>query len=185
MTSHLTQQNVELQENQFVARIVSSRGNNLHEVITAEEEQFLVTMPTKFRKTLWVKRGNYLILQPIEEGDKVRAEIVHVLDAENIAFLLGKEQWPNKFVSDAEQLTSRRGALKEDEDPDMYPPSSSESEVDESEDASDEEQELWNVTLLFDSTYVKIIIITLHIHYTDVFSISHELLLYCWYASEF
>jgi hypothetical protein len=36
-------------------------------------------MPNKFRKNVWVKRGNYCIVEPIEEGDKVKAEIVRIL----------------------------------------------------------------------------------------------------------
>ena len=36
-------------------------------------------MPTKFRKNVWIKRGDYVLVQPIEEGDKVKAEIVQIL----------------------------------------------------------------------------------------------------------
>ena len=32
-------------------------------------------MPSKFRKNIWVKRGDYFVVTPIEEGDKVKAEI--------------------------------------------------------------------------------------------------------------
>lgn len=40
------------------AQIVGSRGNNLHEVLTSRGDTFLVSMPTKFRKNIWIKRGN-------------------------------------------------------------------------------------------------------------------------------
>ena len=36
---------------------MSSKGNNLHEVQTAKGEHYLVSMPTKFRKNVWIKRG--------------------------------------------------------------------------------------------------------------------------------
>jgi hypothetical protein len=36
-------------------------------------------MPTKFRKNVWIKRGDFVMVQPIEEGDKVKAEISHIL----------------------------------------------------------------------------------------------------------
>ncbi|KAH8241138.1 hypothetical protein KR032_005498, partial [Drosophila birchii] len=58
-------------EQQQIVRVVSSRGNNLHEVETAKseaEENFLVSMPNKFRKSMWVKRGDFLLIEPIEEG---------------------------------------------------------------------------------------------------------------------
>eukprot|EP00061_Rhincodon_typus_P007965 g30157.t1 len=39
-----------------VAMVLGSPGNNLHEVETAQGERFLASMPTKFRKNIWIKR---------------------------------------------------------------------------------------------------------------------------------
>uniref|UniRef100_A0A8C0AG41 Probable RNA-binding protein EIF1AD n=1 Tax=Bos mutus grunniens TaxID=30521 RepID=A0A8C0AG41_BOSMU len=36
-------------------------------------------MPSKYRKNIWIKRGDFLIVDPIEEGEKVKAEISFVL----------------------------------------------------------------------------------------------------------
>jgi probable RNA-binding protein EIF1AD len=45
-------------------------------------------MPTKFRKNVWIKRGDFIMVQPIEEGDKVKAEIVHILvDKHHIKYI--------------------------------------------------------------------------------------------------
>ena len=81
VTKELLEDNFELpRENQKIVRIVAGRGNNLHQVIEADEKTtYLVSMPNKFRKNVWVKRGNYCIVEPIEEGDKVKAEIVRIL----------------------------------------------------------------------------------------------------------
>lgn len=38
-------------------QVTAGRGNNLHEVETAQNEKFLVSMPTRFRKNVWIKRG--------------------------------------------------------------------------------------------------------------------------------
>lgn len=38
-------------------QVVGSPGNNLHEAVTSKGERFLVSMPTKFRKNIWIKRG--------------------------------------------------------------------------------------------------------------------------------
>ena len=38
-------------------QVIGSRGNNLHEAVTALGKTFLVSMPTKFRKNIWIKRG--------------------------------------------------------------------------------------------------------------------------------
>merc|ERR1712086_553940 len=86
VTKELLDDNFELpKENQKIVRIVAGRGNNLHQVIEADEKTtYLVSMPNKFRKNVWVKRGNYCIVEPIEEGDKVKAEIVRILYKDQI-----------------------------------------------------------------------------------------------------
>lgn len=87
-------------DNQQIVKIISSRGNNLHEVETSlePEEKFLVSMPTKFRKNVWIKRGDYVIVEPIEEGDKVKAEIVRILTPEHIKIFTNDGIWPKKFT---------------------------------------------------------------------------------------
>lgn len=50
-------------------------------------------MPTKFRKNVWIKRGDYVITQPIEEGEKVKAEIVQILFPEQIRYIKSQNLW--------------------------------------------------------------------------------------------
>lgn len=61
---------------------MGGRGNNLHEVFDPKEPEvsacYLVSMPTKFRKNVWIKRGDFVLVSPIEEGDKVKGEIIQV-----------------------------------------------------------------------------------------------------------
>lgn len=86
--------------NQQIVRILSSRGNNLHEVEGSDnDEKFLVSMPTKFRKNVWVKRGDFIIVEPIEEGDKVKAEIIRILTPQHIKEFTKDGIWPPKFVT--------------------------------------------------------------------------------------
>ncbi|KAM7354102.1 putative RNA-binding protein EIF1AD [Cochliomyia hominivorax] len=87
-------------ENQQIVRVVCSRGNNLHEVETAQadDDHFLVTMPTKFRKNVWVKRGDFILVEPIEEGDKVKAEICKILTPEHIKEYTKANIWPKRFT---------------------------------------------------------------------------------------
>lgn len=40
-----------------MSQVLGSNGNNLHEAVTDSGEQFLLSMPTKFRKNIWIKRG--------------------------------------------------------------------------------------------------------------------------------
>ncbi|XP_061689986.1 probable RNA-binding protein EIF1AD [Syngnathoides biaculeatus] len=87
-------------EKQQIVKVTGSRGNNLHETVTAQGEMFLVSMPTKFRKNIWIKRGDYVIVDPIEEGEKVKAEICSILYKDHIVYLQKRDLWPESFVID-------------------------------------------------------------------------------------
>ncbi len=65
----------------------------MHEIETSEGEKYLVSMPTKFRKNVWIKRGDFVLIQPIEEGEKVKAEIVAILYAEQIKYIQNQGKW--------------------------------------------------------------------------------------------
>ncbi|CRL00835.1 CLUMA_CG014087, isoform A [Clunio marinus] len=86
-------------DNQEIVKIISSKGNNLHEVESAlGMNKFLVSMPTKFRKNVWIKRGNFVIVERIPEGDKVKAEIVRILTDEHIKEFTKDGIWPKEFT---------------------------------------------------------------------------------------
>lgn len=57
-------------------------------------------MPTKFRKNIWVKRGDYLLVEPIAEGDKVKAEIVKIMNKDSIKYYKENNLWPKEFEAD-------------------------------------------------------------------------------------
>lgn len=116
-------------ENQRIARIVMPKGNNLHEVEPEDTtETVLASMPTKFRRNLWVKRGDFVLVEAIEEGDKVKAEIVRVLTPEHVKEYTKANLWPKKFTrkrdheeenSDLEdefQNPNRRGGVEDDDE---------------------------------------------------------------------
>lgn len=54
-------------------------------------------MPTKFRKNVWIKRGDFVVVDPILEGDKVKAEIVQILYKEQIKYIKEQGLWPSQF----------------------------------------------------------------------------------------
>lgn len=85
------------QEGQEIVKVLSSRGNNLHEVESASGDTYLVSMPTKFRKNVWVKRGDFILVEPIPEGDKVKAEMVRLLTNEHIKCFKKSGAWPETF----------------------------------------------------------------------------------------
>lgn len=84
-------------ENQTVGMIVHGCGNNLHKANLPSGEEVLVSMPKKFRVNVYVKRGNFVILEPILEGVKVRFEVVNILYQEQIQFIQDHGMWPEEF----------------------------------------------------------------------------------------
>ncbi|XP_045621162.1 probable RNA-binding protein EIF1AD [Procambarus clarkii] len=92
---------------QSIVKVVRPRGNNLHQVTTANGEEFLASMPLKFRKHVWIKRGDYVVTEPIPEGNKVRAEIVRILMKDHIRYIMQNSKWPSEFVEHSEDVKEK------------------------------------------------------------------------------
>lgn len=93
-------------ENQQIVKVVSSRGNNLHEVQAPDGSSFLASMPSKFRRNVWVKRGDYVLVEPIKEGDKVKAEMVRVLTSDHVKCYKKEGVFPSAFLEDSNHSKS-------------------------------------------------------------------------------
>ncbi|ETE57784.1 putative RNA-binding protein EIF1AD [Ophiophagus hannah] len=104
-------------ERQQIVRVLGTPGNNLHEVETPEGTRFLVSMPTKFRKNIWIKRGDFLLVDPIEEGEKVKAEISFVLYKDHVQYLK-KEGYCREGVQSTPQSSGEEDS--EDDDTDLF-----------------------------------------------------------------
>ncbi|OWF36609.1 probable RNA-binding protein EIF1AD [Mizuhopecten yessoensis] len=94
------------EDGQQIVKVTAGKGNNLHEVESQNQDKFLVSMPTKFRKNVWIKRGDFVLVQPIEEGDKVKAEIVTILYKEQIKYIKSEGLWPAVFESEETKSNS-------------------------------------------------------------------------------
>ncbi|KAI7801595.1 probable RNA-binding protein EIF1AD [Triplophysa rosa] len=99
-------------EDQQIMRVLGSNGNNLHEAVTDSGEQFLLSMPTKFRKNLWIKRGDFVIVDPIKEGGKVKGEISFILYRDNIQYLRKLGIWPKGFQESYTSAERNKGTRK-------------------------------------------------------------------------
>ncbi|CAA94859.1 putative RNA-binding protein EIF1AD [Caenorhabditis elegans] len=141
----------ELVDEDIIAQVRQSRGNNLHEVLDQNGDSYVVSMPTKFRKSVWLRRDQFVVVRPITEGDKVKGEIEYILDQDNVLYIRELGKWPTCFEENALKMTreAKRGQTSDKMiDDDMLPPSESEEE-DESEgeetydedDVDDEEEE--------------------------------------------
>lgn len=157
-------------ENQQIVRVVGSRGNNLHEVESPEPivqatsgaaadddndddnkeptatDTFLVTMPNKFRRNIWIKRGDFVIIESITEGKKVKGEIVRILLPHTVHEFKKLGIWPEKFNKKEVPEPAKDDTNSEDDSDDELfknpnrPPAvqSNESDSDD-EESSDEE----------------------------------------------
>jgi len=105
---HALQQGDEFQPcpGQIIVKYLKGVGNNLHEVETYDGSSFLVTMPKKFRNVVYLAKGNCIVIDPIEEGNKVKGEIVCILEPASVTRLIQGKIWP-VVTSDVELSSSR------------------------------------------------------------------------------
>jgi probable RNA-binding protein EIF1AD len=71
-----------LSEGQTVARVLRATGNNVYSVELSSKESILVELPARFRSTIWIKRGSYVVVDLIaleERGNKLAGEITNVI----------------------------------------------------------------------------------------------------------
>lgn len=87
-------------ENSAIVRITASRGSNIFDVVLPSGEQSLAMMPTKFRKLIWVKRGDYVMVDSAladattAQGEaKVKYLITHILSKEQIKHIQENGLW--------------------------------------------------------------------------------------------
>jgi probable RNA-binding protein EIF1AD len=74
----------ELAEHQFIARVGKPEGNNTYTCILPNTKTTLVELAQRFRNTIWIKRGGFVVvdLTPSEErktNNKVEGEIINVV----------------------------------------------------------------------------------------------------------
>jgi probable RNA-binding protein EIF1AD len=145
----------------IVAKIGSSRGANVFEVILPSGAQSLALLPNKFKKVIWVKRNDFVLITSASDESTVfeqasetaalmtlgatpsaapsstkEAKIQH-----QIEFILGKDQiknirdnnlWPAEFEGKGVKGDSSRRA-QDDIMPDYEEEDADESEYDESD----------------------------------------------------
>lgn len=118
-------------DDQMIVKVLGTPGSNLHEVITPDSDKFLCSLPTKFRKNIWIKRGDFVVVESITEGDKVKAEIVRILYPQHVKDLQKEGCWPEEFLpersrgkypagKDIETVTSKVADLELSKQPASY-----------------------------------------------------------------
>lgn len=113
-----------LTADQTLARILGAKGKNLYEVETPESEKLLVELEAKFRSTIWLKRGGYVLVDNgtlATRENKIDGEIVNVVRDEKA--WRKAPFWPKEFskkaaVVDSDEEESNVGKMPPAEDDD-------------------------------------------------------------------
>ena len=69
-----------------VVRVIKAEGNNLYTVEKPDKFQILVELPARFRSTLWIKRGGFVVIDAnafVDRDNKLAGEITNVVRNEN------------------------------------------------------------------------------------------------------
>lgn len=71
-----------LSDGHRIARVIKATGNNVYSVEWPSKQTALVELPARFRSTIWMKRGSYVVVDTNAlEGreNKLAGEIVNVV----------------------------------------------------------------------------------------------------------
>ena len=71
-----------LSDGQSIARVVKAEGKNLYSVKLPLDKSILVELPSRFRSTIWIKRGGYVLVDTNAfngRDNKLDGEIVNVI----------------------------------------------------------------------------------------------------------
>ena len=71
-----------LEQGQAITRVVKADGNNLYSVELPNHTTLLVELPSRFRSTIWIKRGGYVVVDTTafeDRANKLDGEIVNVV----------------------------------------------------------------------------------------------------------
>jgi probable RNA-binding protein EIF1AD len=114
----------ELPEHQTLARVIGAKGKNLYKVETPNAKTLLVELEAKFRSTIWLKRGGFVLVDTAlstARENKIDGEIVNVVRDERA--WRKAPYWPSEFAkkpaakdSDDEESTVGKMPPSDDED---------------------------------------------------------------------
>jgi len=100
-------------------------------------------MPTRFRRNVWIKRGDFVAIERIEEGVKVQGEIARILYKDHIDQLKKEGVWPAAFAAQIKEKeeTRENSDSDEDNDDDLFVNTNRRQPIVESSNSSSEEEE--------------------------------------------
>lgn len=72
----------QLADGQHIARVSKATGNNVYLVELPSKEPILVELPARFRSTIWMRRGSYVLIDTktlMDRDNKLAGEIVNIV----------------------------------------------------------------------------------------------------------
>eukprot|EP01087_Luapelamoeba_hula_P020211 TRINITY_DN6857_c0_g1_i1.p1 TRINITY_DN6857_c0_g1~~TRINITY_DN6857_c0_g1_i1.p1 ORF type:complete len:211 (-),score=60.69 TRINITY_DN6857_c0_g1_i1:178-810(-) len=146
-----------------IVLVTALRGGNVLEVQYPNGEQILCLLPAKFNKTIWIKRGQYVIIEPFTElmnnkhknkntiTAKIKGRVVFILLNDHVKQFKKLGKWPAEWTEKAAEAPSPREEAgtsdDSDTDDDEYLVNSNhitiqqDDESSDDDDSSDEEDE--------------------------------------------
>lgn len=115
-----------LEDGQFVARIRNAAGNNLYSVEKSDQTTLLVELEPRFRSTIWLKRGGYVLVDTktlADRSNKIGGEIINIVRDEKA--WRKAAYWPKEFAKKSVVATD---SDEEESTVGKMPPSDSEEE---------------------------------------------------------
>ncbi|CAI8607105.1 unnamed protein product [Vicia faba] len=123
------EKHVTLGDGQCIMQVASLRGSNLIEVMDASGEKSLALFPAKFQKSMWIKRGNFVVVdesgkkEALESGSKVGCIVSQVLFYHQLRALKKSAEWPEIFKDDLnERVATQQENETDTSDDDGLPP---------------------------------------------------------------
>ena len=101
---------------QHIARVKQASGNNLYQLDLPNGESALAELPARFRSTIWIKRGSYVLLDTTAlagRDNKLDGEIVNIVREERAWRKMS--YWPPEFAAKRSTYASN----SDDEGPTM------------------------------------------------------------------
>ncbi|KAK5121446.1 hypothetical protein LTR85_005279 [Meristemomyces frigidus] len=114
----------QLSQTQSIARLKQAAGNNLYQLELPSGKTVLAELHQKFRSTIWLKRGSYVLVDTAALADrdnKIGGEIINVVGDEKA--WRKESYWPAEFAAKKSSYDEE----SDDEGPQM-PPSDDEEE---------------------------------------------------------
>ena len=87
-----------LSPTQILVRVIKAEGKNLYTVSTPAGETLLVELPARFRSTIWIRNGGYVLVDTArfeERENKLGGEIENVVREERAWRKMS--YWPKEF----------------------------------------------------------------------------------------